>query len=56
MILLQGHAVTLAFKAATQMLCATHRLNMVVIPVKIVKHSTLKSHTTLRKQFGVLIK
>jgi len=33
MILLQGHAVTLAFKVATQMLHVT-RLNMVIIPVK----------------------
>jgi len=32
--LLQGHAVTLTFKVATQMLCATRRLNMVVISVK----------------------
>jgi len=33
-ILLQGHAVTLTFKVATQMLCVTRRLNMVVISVK----------------------
>jgi hypothetical protein len=32
MILLQGHAVT--FKVATQMLQATHHLNMVIISVK----------------------
>ena len=34
MILLQGHAVTLTFKVATQMLRVTCRLNMVVISVK----------------------
>jgi hypothetical protein len=34
MILLQGHAVTLTFKVATKMLCATRRLNMVIISVK----------------------
>ena len=34
MILLQGHAVTLTFKVASQMLCATGRLKMVVISVK----------------------
>jgi len=34
MILLQGHAVTLTFKVATQMLCATRHLNMVIISLK----------------------
>jgi len=33
-IFLQGHAVTLTFKVATQVLCATHRLNMVMNSVK----------------------
>jgi len=33
-ILLQGHAVTLTFKVGTQMFCATHHLNMVIISVK----------------------
>jgi len=33
-ILLQGHAVTLTFKVATQTLRATYRLNMVIISVK----------------------
>jgi len=33
-ILLQGHAVTLTLKVANQMLCATRRLNMVIISVK----------------------
>ena len=41
-ILLQGHAVTLTFKVATQMLCATRRLNMVIISVKIVSKSDFK--------------
>ena len=34
MILLKGHAVTVAFMVATQMMCATRRLNMVIIYVK----------------------
>jgi len=34
MFLLQGHAVTLTFKVATQMVLATRRLNMVIISVK----------------------
>jgi hypothetical protein len=34
MILLQGHAVTLTFKVATQMLRMTRRLNMVIISLK----------------------
>jgi len=33
-ILLQGHAVTLTFKVATQILHATLRLNMAIISVK----------------------
>jgi len=33
-ILLQGHAVILTFKVATQILLATHRLNMVMNSVK----------------------
>jgi hypothetical protein len=33
-ILLQGHAVTLTFKVATQMWRATRRLNMVIISVE----------------------
>jgi len=33
-IMLQGHAVTLTFKVAIQMLRATRRLNIVVIYVK----------------------
>jgi len=33
-IMLKGHAVTLTFKVATQMLHATRRVNMVIISVK----------------------
>jgi len=33
-MLLQGHAVTLTFNEATQLLFATRRLNMVIISVK----------------------
>jgi len=36
MILLQGHAVTLTSKVATQMLCATCHFNIVIISVKKV--------------------
>ena len=32
--MLQGLAATLTFKVATQMMHATHGLNMVIIPVK----------------------
>jgi len=34
MILLKGHAVTLTFQVATQMLRVTRRLNMAIISVK----------------------
>jgi len=34
MILLQGHAVTLTFQVATQMLRMTRRLNMAINSVK----------------------
>jgi hypothetical protein len=34
MILLQGHALTLTYKVATQMLHITRRLNMVIISLK----------------------
>jgi len=33
-ILLKGHIVTLTFKVATQILCATRRLNMMIIYLK----------------------
>jgi len=42
-ILLQGHAVTLTFKVATQMLLATRHLNMVIISVKKFKNPTLNN-------------
>jgi len=34
MFLLQGHAVTLTFKVATQILHVTRRLKMIIISVK----------------------
>ena len=40
--MLQGHAVTLTFNVATQMLCATCRPNMVTIFVKYVSKSDFK--------------
>jgi len=42
MILLQGHAVTLTLKVATQMLYATRRLSMVIISVKYFQKSDFK--------------
>jgi len=39
-ILLKGHAVTLTFKVAAQMLQATCRLNMVIISVKLFQNLT----------------
>ena len=40
--LLQGHAVTLTFKIATQMLRVTRRLNMVIISVKYIVKTDFK--------------
>ena len=40
MIFSQGHAVTLTFKRATLMLCATCCLNMAIISVKKFKNPT----------------
>jgi len=37
---MQGYSVTLTFKAATQMLRATRRLNMVIISVKYFRNLT----------------
>ena len=36
-------AVTLTFKVTTQMLCATRRLNMVIISVKYYRNLTLNN-------------
>jgi len=44
MILLQGHAETLTFKVATQMLRVTRRLNMVIISVKYFGNLTSKNN------------
>jgi len=43
-ILQQGHAVTLTFKVATQMMRATRRLNMVIISVKYFQNPTSKNN------------
>jgi len=40
MILLQGHAVTLTLKIATQILHVTRRLNKVIISVKYFQNLT----------------
>ena len=40
MILLQGRALTLTLKVATQMLYATRRLNTVIIYVKYLRNPT----------------
>jgi len=51
MILLQGHAVTLTFKVATQMLYATRRLSMVIISVKYFRNPTSNNKVIGRTQF-----
>ena len=51
-ILLQGCAVTLTFNAGTQILCATSRLNMVVISVKQIRNATSNNEVMGRKQTG----
>ena len=38
--MLKGHAVTLTFKVATQMLRVTRRVNMVIISVKYFRNPT----------------
>jgi len=52
MILLQGHAVTLTFKVATQILRATRRLNMVVISVKYFRNPTSNNEVMGRTRMG----
>jgi len=51
MILLQGNAVTLTFKVATQMLRATRRLNMVIISVKYFLNPTSNNKVMGRTRF-----
>jgi len=51
MILLQGYAVTLTFKVVTQMLRATHRLNMVIISVKYFQNPTSNNKVMGRTRF-----
>ena len=48
MILLQGQALTLTFKVATQMLRATRHLNMVIISVKLFQNPTSNSEVVGR--------
>jgi len=48
--LLQGHAVTLTFKVATQMLRATRRFNMVIISVKYFRNPTSNNNVMGRTQ------
>jgi len=51
MILLQGRAVTLNFKVATQILRVTRRLNMVIISVKYFQNPTLNNKVMGRTRF-----
>ena len=51
MILLKGHAVTLTFKVAAQILNVTCRLNMVIISVKLFRNMTLNNKVMGRTQF-----
>ena len=47
--MLQGHAVTLTFKVATQMLLVTRRLNMMIISVKYFQNGTSNNEVIGRK-------
>jgi len=51
MILLQGHAVTLTLKVATQILYATRRLSMVIISVKYFRNLTSNNKVIGRTRF-----
>jgi len=51
MILLKGHAVTLTFKVATQMLPTTHHLNMGIISVKYFRNPTSNNEVMGRTRF-----
>ena len=50
-ILLQGHAVTLTFKVATQLLRARHRLNMVIMSVNYFQNLTSNNKVMGLKRF-----
>jgi len=52
MILLKGHAVTLTFKVAAQMLHVTRRLNMVIISVKLFQNLTTNKELWARHNFA----
>ena len=49
--MLQGHALTLTFKAGTLILRATGRLNMVIISVKQFQNPTSNNEVMGRTQF-----
>jgi len=49
--MMQGHAVTLTFKVATQMLRETRRLNMVIISEKYFQNPTLNNKVMGRTRF-----
>jgi len=51
MILLKGHAVTLTFKVAAQMLHVTRCLNMMIISVKLFQNLTINNEVMGRTQF-----
>jgi len=51
-ILLQGHALTLTFKVAIQMLGAKCQLNMVIISVKYFQNPISNNKVIGRTQFG----
>jgi len=48
---MQGHAVTLTFKVATQMMRATRRLNTALISVKWFQNQTSNNKVMGRTQF-----
>jgi len=51
MTLLKGHAVTLTFKVATQLLHETRHLNMVIISVKYFRNVTSNNEVVGRTPF-----
>ena len=51
MILLKGHAVTLTFRVAAQMLHVTRCLNMVIIAVKLFQNLTKNKEVMGRTRF-----
>jgi len=49
--MVKGHAVTLTFKVAAQILHATCRLNMVIISVKLFRNMTSNNKVMGRTRF-----